>query len=191
MIDKVFALYWCLCVSISIIFLLSGVKWIRMWSNRSRLILLTMTTPNSIPEPYVALIKLLIYPISTCTTERCSRIMKRLKPPLRSTAKGDERLSSLAILPCTNTKTLIDKVGVLREFACLVHVSPIVCKLLDGVTVLPFFPYWNTVPYLKLCLYNRRARLPSSRLVVSQKASPPSHINHVNHINHINHIWLP
>ena len=62
---------------------------------------------------------------------------------------------------------------------------------MDGVTVLPFFPYWNSVPYPKLCLYNRRARLPSSRLVVSQKASPPFHINHVNHINHINPILLP
>ena len=82
--------------------------------------------PQFYPGIYVALIKLLIYPVSTYLTGRCSSIVKRLKPPLRSIAKGDERLSSLAILPCTNIKTLIHKVGVVREFTrlkgtCLAH----------------------------------------------------------------------
>ena len=78
--------------------------------------------PQFYPGVYVALIKLLIYPVSTCTTGRCSSIMKKPKPPLRSTAKGDKRLSSLVILPYASTKALIDKVGVVRvKGTCLAH----------------------------------------------------------------------
>ena len=50
MIDKVFALYWCLCVSISIIFF---IKWSEMDPNVKQQISVDTfdhDNPNSIPE---------------------------------------------------------------------------------------------------------------------------------------------
>ena len=69
MSDKFFALYWFLCVSISII---RFIKWSEMDPNVKPQISVDTfdhDNPQFYPGVYVALIKLLIYPVSTCTTE--------------------------------------------------------------------------------------------------------------------------
>ena len=57
------------------------------------------------PGVYVALVTLLTYLVSTCTSERSFSSIKRLKSPLRSTMT-DERFSSLAILHIHKHKNL-------------------------------------------------------------------------------------
>ena len=94
----------------------------------------------SIPEYNVALITLLTYPVSTCTAECSFSGMKRLQTPLRRTMT-DERLSSLSILHIHKYKDVIDIDGIITKFACLKgNILPFACNVLDGVTVLPFFP---------------------------------------------------
>ena len=91
------------------------------------------------PEYNVALITLLIYPVSTCTAELSFSGMKRLQTPFWRTMTY-ERLSSLAILHIQKQKDVIDIDGNVTEFAHLKStISPFVCNVLDGITVLPFF----------------------------------------------------
>ena len=73
---------------------------------------------NSIPEYNVALIKLLTYPVSTCTAKRSFGGMKRLQTSLRSTMT-DKRLSSLAILHIHKHRDINDIDGIITEFARL------------------------------------------------------------------------
>ena len=96
--DKYFALFWCFVLGFPLSFYwLSGVKWIRMWSHRPWLRLLTKPTTILSWSIMLALITLLTYPVSTCTAERSFCGMKMLQTPLRRTIT-DEGVSSLAIL---------------------------------------------------------------------------------------------
>ena len=75
---------------------------------------------NSIPRlccSRIAVITLLTYPVSTCTTERSFSSMKRLKTPLRSTMTN-VRFSSFAILHIHKHKD-VDIDDVIAEFARL------------------------------------------------------------------------
>ena len=68
--DKYFELFWCFVLGFPLSFYwLSGVKWIRMWSHRPWLRLLTKPTTILSWSIMLALITLLTYPVSTCTAE--------------------------------------------------------------------------------------------------------------------------
>ena len=73
---------------------------------------------NSIPEYNVALITLLICPVSTCMAERSFSGMEGLQTPFRRTMTY-ERLSCLAILHIQKHKDVIDIDGNVTEFAHL------------------------------------------------------------------------
>ena len=92
--DKYFALFWCFVLGFPLSFYwLSGVKWIRMWSQRPWLRLLTKPTTVSISEYIVALITLLTYPISTCTAELAFVVWRYCKLRMKDHNRRESELS--------------------------------------------------------------------------------------------------
>ena len=92
--DKYFELFWCFVLGFPLSFYwLSGVKWIRMWSQRPWLRLLTKPTTVSISEYIVALITLLTYPISTCTAELAFVVWRYCKLRMKDHNRRESELS--------------------------------------------------------------------------------------------------
>ena len=103
---------------------LSGVKWIRMWSHRPWLRLLTKPTlilSGSICQGSHNFVDLSC--INMQSWARGVSDMKRLQTSLRSTMT-DERLSSLSILHIHKHKDVIHIDGIITEFACLKGTHP-------------------------------------------------------------------
>ena len=93
---------------------------------------------NSIPEYNVALITLLTYPVSKCTTESSFSGMRRLQTPLRRTMTDESELYCKSKHTQAQGRNNIDIDGTITEFARLNF---------HGVNVLPFFAVKQSVPY--------------------------------------------